>query len=183
MDGSKLDDPIMILGAARTPLGAFQGGFAGLPATELGAVAIKAALEDAGVSGDQVDEVLMGNVLSAGLGQAPARQAAIHGGIPGTVPAMTINKVCGSGLKAVMLAAQAIKAGDIQVAVAGGMESMSNVPFYARGLRTGVNRARIAKLTCSTHVAPARLMEMGFRFPTDLAGGLRAWRDEAEAFR
>ena len=82
MDGSKLDDPIMILGAARTPLGAFQGGFAGIPATELGAVAIKAALEDAGVSGDQVDEVLMGNVLSAGLGQAAARQAAIAAGVP-----------------------------------------------------------------------------------------------------
>lgn len=133
----KASTPVIVSGV-RTPIGRFLGGLSPLSAAELGAVAIREAVARAGVDPAAVDEVIMGNVVQAGGGQAPARQAAIHGGIPGTVPAMTINKVCGSGLKSVMLAAQAIKAGDIQVAVAGGMESMSNVPFYARGLRTGV---------------------------------------------
>jgi acetyl-CoA C-acetyltransferase len=114
------------------------GGLAPLQATELGAIVIREALARAGVDHAAVDEVIMGNVLQGGAGQAPARQAAVHAGIPGTVPAMTINKVCGSGLKAVMLAAQAIKAGDAQCIIAGGMESMSNTPHYLWGMRGGV---------------------------------------------
>jgi acetyl-CoA C-acetyltransferase len=128
----------VILSGARTPVGRFLGGLSGVPVTELGAIAIRAAVERSGIDVQAVEEVVMGNVMQAGVGQAPARQAAIHGGIPATVPALTINKVCGSGLKAVMLAAQSIRAGDHEVVVAGGMESMSRVPFYLRGLRGGV---------------------------------------------
>ena len=128
----------MILSGARTPIGRFLGGLSPLSAPELGAVAVRAAVERSGIDAAAVQEVIMGNVVSAGAGQAPARQAAIHGGIPATVPAVTINKVCGSGLKAVMLAAQSIRAGDQEVVVAGGMESMSNVPYYLRGMRGGV---------------------------------------------
>lgn len=119
----------VILSACRTPIGKFQGCFAGMTAPELGAIAIRAALERAGVEPGQVDEVIMGNVLSAGVGQAPARQAAIGAGLPSSVAALTINKVCGSGLKAIMLAAQAIRAGDADVVVAGGLESMSRAPY------------------------------------------------------
>jgi acetyl-CoA C-acetyltransferase len=128
----------VILSGVRTPIGRFLGGLSPLQAPELGAVAVREAVARAGIDGGAIDEVIMGQVVQGGAGQAPARQAAIHGGVPATVPAMTINKVCGSGLKAVMLAAQSIKAGDNQVIVAGGMESMSNVPFMARGLRNGV---------------------------------------------
>lgn len=128
----------VLVSYARTPIGRFLGGLSPLSAPELGAVAIRAALERSGVDPEAVDEVIMGHVVQGGAGQAPARQAAIAAGVPATVPAVTINKVCGSGLKAVMLAAQAIKAGDLQVAVAGGMESMSNVPHFLRGYRTGV---------------------------------------------
>jgi acetyl-CoA C-acetyltransferase len=128
----------VIVSAARTPIGRFLGGLAPLSAPELGAVAIRAALDRSGVERDDIDEAIMGNVVQAGVGQAPARQAAYHGGVPETVPAMTINKVCGSGLKAVMLAAQAIRAGDARVIVAGGMESMSNAPYLLRGHRDGV---------------------------------------------
>ena len=120
---------IVILSACRTPIGKFQGALAGTPAPELGSIAIKAALERSGVAPEQIDEVIMGNVLSAGIGQAPARQAALMAGLPPTVAALTINKVCGSGLKAIMLAAQAIRAGDADVVVAGGLESMSRAPF------------------------------------------------------
>ncbi len=128
----------VILGAARTPIGAFLGGLASLAAPKLGAIAIKCALERAGVRPDQVDEVFMGNVVQAGVGQAPARQASLAAGIPNSVPCTTINKVCGSGLKAVMLAATQIAAGEASVVVAGGMESMSNAPYLARGLRSGL---------------------------------------------
>ena len=128
----------VILSGARTPMGRFLGGLAPLSATQIGAITVAEAVKRAGIDAGAVEEVIMGNVVPAGGGQAPARQAAIHGGIPATVPAMTINKVCGSGLKAVMLAAQAIKVGDLQVAVAGGFESMSNVPYYLRGHRSGV---------------------------------------------
>jgi acetyl-CoA C-acetyltransferase len=128
----------VIVGAARTPIGKFLGGLASLSAPELGAHAIRAALERSRVPFDEVDEVIMGNVVQGGIGQAPARQAAIKSGIPATVPAMTVNKVCGSGLKAVMLAAQSIKAGDQDVVVAGGQESMSNAPYYLYGIRAGV---------------------------------------------
>ncbi|MBX6331218.1 MAG: acetyl-CoA C-acetyltransferase [Gemmatimonadaceae bacterium] len=128
----------VIVGAARTPIGKFLGALASVTAPELGATAIRAALERSSVPLEDIDEVIMGNVVQAGVGQAPARQAAIKAGIPGTVPAVTINKVCGSGLKAVMLAAQSIRAGDQQVVVAGGQESMSNAPFYVYGMRNGV---------------------------------------------
>jgi acetyl-CoA C-acetyltransferase len=128
----------VIVGAARTPVGKFLGGLSSLSAPQLGALAIRAALERAGVPATAIDEVVMGQVLQAGSGQAPARQAMLAAAIPATVSAYTINKVCGSGLKAVMLAAQSIKAGDAQAVVAGGQESMSNAPFYAFGMRGGV---------------------------------------------
>ncbi len=128
----------VIVSATRTPIGKFLGGLAPLTAPRLGAVVIREAVKRAGIEPGVIDEVIMGLVVQGGVGQAPARQAAIFAGIPGTVPAMTINKVCGSGLKAVMLAAQAIKAGDAQCVVAGGMESMSNAPFYLFGIRGGV---------------------------------------------
>ena len=137
MDDSNPVDPIMILGVARTPLGAFQGIFAGMPATELGAVAIEGALKNATVSPDAVQEVLMGNVLPAGLGQAPARQAAIAAGIPKSVPCTTVSKVCGSGMKSVMQAHDAIVAGSVDIAVAGGMESMTNAPYMLPNERAG----------------------------------------------
>jgi acetyl-CoA C-acetyltransferase len=123
---------VVIVGAARTPIGSFLGSLASVPAVRLGATAIRAALQRAGVEPSAVDEVILGNVLQAGEGQAPARQAAIHAGIPQSTPCWTLNKVCGSGLKAVISGAQAIALGDAEVVVAGGMESMSNVPYYAR---------------------------------------------------
>ncbi|MDA0328482.1 MAG: acetyl-CoA C-acyltransferase [Gemmatimonadetes bacterium] len=129
---------VILKGGARTPIGRFLGGLSGFSASQLGAIAIRAATDRSGIDLNEVDEVIMGNVVTAGAGQAPARQAAINGGIPAAVPALTVNKVCGSGLKAVMLAAQAIRAGDARLIVAGGMESMSNVPFYVRGMRDGV---------------------------------------------
>ena len=128
----------VILSACRTPIGKYLGGLAPLPGPRLGALAIREAMVRAAIPDSAVDEVIMGNVLQGGEGQAPARQAAIHSGLPGTIPAMTINKVCGSGLKAVMLAAQAIKAGDEQCVVAGGFESMSNAPHYVYGMRGGI---------------------------------------------
>lgn len=128
----------VIVSAVRTPIGKFLGALAPVTAPSLGAIAIKAAVARAQVPLEDIDEVIMGNVIQGGEGQAPARQAAIHAGIPGLVPALTINKVCGSGLKAVMLAAQSIKAGDQRVVIAGGQESMSNAPFYVYGMRGGV---------------------------------------------
>ncbi len=128
----------VIVGAARLPTGRFLGALAPLRAPELGARAIEAVIARAGIDPADIEDVIMGNVVQAGVGQAPARQAAILGGVPETVPAVTVNKVCGSGLKAVMLAAQAIRAGDNRVVVAGGMESMSNVPYLLRGMREGV---------------------------------------------
>ena len=128
----------VILGAARTPIGALLGGLAPLRAPELGAIAIKCAVERSGIGVDRIDEVFMGSVVQAGVGQAPARQAALGAGLPRSVPCTTINKVCGSGLKAVMLAASQIAAGEYGVIVAGGMESMSNAPYLLRGLRQGL---------------------------------------------
>lgn len=119
----------VILAACRTPIGKFQGALSSLTGPELGAIAIRAALAQSGLAPDQVQEVIMGNVLGAGLGQAPARQAALKAGLPNSVAALTINKVCGSGLKAIMLASQAIRAGDADVLIAGGLESMSRAPF------------------------------------------------------
>jgi acetyl-CoA C-acetyltransferase len=137
----------VILSAVRTPSGSFQGGFNSLTAVDLGAWVVKAAVERATISNPaDINEVIMGNVVSAGLGQNPARQAAIHAGLPVSVGAFTINKVCGSALKAVMLATQAIKAGDGELFVAGGMESMSRAPFLVDG-RTGSLRFGHAQLT------------------------------------
>ena len=128
----------VILSACRTPIGKYLGGLAPLPGPRLGALVIREAMRRSAVPDDQIEEVIMGNVLQGGEGQAPARQAAIHAGLPGVIPSLTINKVCGSGLKAVMLAAQAIKAGDEQCIVAGGFESMSNAPHYVYGMRGGI---------------------------------------------
>jgi acetyl-CoA C-acetyltransferase len=128
----------VIVSAVRTPIGRFLGGLATVPATELGATAIRTALERSGADPGDIEDVVLGNVVSAGLGQAPARQAALGGGVPSTVGAMAVSRVCGSGLQAVMLAAQAIRAGDARVMVAGGMESMSNAPYYLFGHRGGV---------------------------------------------
>ena len=127
-----------ILSACRTPIGRYLGGLAPLSAPALGALVVHEAVRRAGLDPAAVEEVILGNVLQGGVGQAPARQAAIRAGLPGLVPSLTINKVCGSGLKAVMLAAQAVKAGDAQCVVAGGMESMSNAPHYVYGLRSGI---------------------------------------------
>lgn len=121
---------VVIVSAVRTPIGSFLGSLSTVPATKLGATAIKGALAKANLTPDQVDEVIMGNVVQAGNGQAPARQAAMYAGISNTVPATTINKVCASGMKAVMQGAQAIMSGDAEVVVAGGMENMSLIPHY-----------------------------------------------------
>jgi acetyl-CoA C-acetyltransferase len=128
----------VIVSGARTPIGRFLGGLSSLRAPDLGGIAIRAAVQRSGIDASEIHDVIMGNVVSAGVGQAPARQAAMKGGIPESVGALTINRVCGSGLQAVMLAAQAIRAGDAQVVLAGGMESMSNAPHYLFGLRNGV---------------------------------------------
>ncbi|MEK6753031.1 MAG: acetyl-CoA C-acetyltransferase [Chloroflexota bacterium] len=127
------ENEAVILSAARTPIGKFQGALSGMNATNLGAIAVKAAVERAGINPKDVEEVLMGNVVQAGEGQAPARQAAIFAGVPATVSATTVNKVCGSGLKAAMLSAQAIRAGDAELFIAGGMESMSRAPYLVNG--------------------------------------------------
>jgi acetyl-CoA C-acetyltransferase len=131
-----MENPV-IVSAVRTPIGKFLGTLSGIQAQRLGALAVKEAVARAGLKPEQIDEVIMGNVVSAGLGQNPARQASIFGGIPDTVPAMTLNKVCGSGLKAVVLAAQAVKCGDAEIVVAGGMESMSNAPYLMKNARGG----------------------------------------------
>jgi acetyl-CoA C-acetyltransferase len=136
----------LVLSAVRTPSGRFQGTLSSIPATVLGSIAVKAAIERAGVGAEDIDEVLMGNVVQAGEGQAPGRQASIGGGVPATVGATTINKVCGSSLKAAMLAAQAIRAGDANLLVAGGFESMSRAPYLVAG-RTGQLRFGNQQLT------------------------------------
>jgi acetyl-CoA C-acetyltransferase len=132
-----MTEEVMILGAKRTPIGAFQGELSSVKTTQLGSIAIEGALEDASLAPSQVEEVFMGCVLSAGLGQAPARQAAIGAGIPDSTPSTTINKICGSGMKAIMLAASEIRLKDIDVAVAGGMESMTNAPYLLDKARSG----------------------------------------------
>lgn len=131
------NDPIVIVGAARTPMGGFQGDLATVSASELGAVAIRAALVRAGVPAEQVDEVIMGCVLPAGQGQAPARQAALKAGLPLSAGATTINKMCGSGMKAAMLAHDLMLAGSANLAVAGGMESMTQAPYLLPKARGG----------------------------------------------
>jgi acetyl-CoA C-acetyltransferase len=128
---------VFIVSAARTPIGSYLGALASLPAPRLGATVIRAAVERAGLAAEQIEEVFMGNVLSAGIGQAPARQASIYAGIPAQVPTTTVSKVCGSGLQAVVFATKTLLVGDAELAVAGGMESMSNVPYYLQQARTG----------------------------------------------
>src|SRR5665647_662285 len=128
---------VYIISAVRTPIGSFGGALKNLSATQLGAIAIKGALQKAGIKPEQVQDVLMGCVLQANLGQAPARQAAKFGGLPNEVNCATINKVCASGMKAIAIAAQSILLGDADIVIAGGMESMSSAPFYAPALRWG----------------------------------------------
>src|SRR5271156_4071875 len=130
-------DDVVIISGCRTAVGKFQGSLTDFSAPQLGAVVVREAVKRAGVSSDQVDECIMGNVLPAGLGQNPARQAAIFGGLPPEVSALTINKVCGSGLKAVALAAQAVQTGNAEIVVAGGMESMTNAPYLLPQARQG----------------------------------------------
>ncbi|MDO9218683.1 MAG: acetyl-CoA C-acetyltransferase, partial [Lacisediminimonas sp.] len=132
-----MNDPIVIVGAARTPMGAFQGDFSSVTASELGAVAIRAAVERAGIAADQVQDVIFGNCLMAGQGQAPARQAAIKAGIPTSAGAVTLSKMCGSAMQAAMYAHDALLAGTNDVIVAGGMESMTNAPFLMPKARGG----------------------------------------------
>jgi acetyl-CoA C-acetyltransferase len=142
-------DPIVIVGAARTPMGGFQGELAGAPAAELGATAIRAALAAAGVAADDVDEAVMGCVLPAGQGQAPARQAALGAGLPLHVPCTTLNKMCRSGMKAAMVAMDQLRAGEGRIVVAGGMESMSNAPYLSPKMRSG---ARIGHTQMFDHM-------------------------------
>ena len=142
-------DPVVILSTARTPMGSMQGALAGASATDLGATAIKAAVERAGVSGEDIDRIYMGCVLPAGLGQAPARQAAIKAGLPKSVQATTVNKVCGSGMQTVIMGAEALAAGNADLIVAGGMESMTNAPYLLKKHRSG---ARIGHDTAFDHM-------------------------------
>ena len=129
-------DPIVILSTARTPMGSMQGALADASATDLGATAVKAAVERAGVNGDDIDRIYMGCVLPAGLGQAPARQAAIKAGLPKSVQATTVNKVCGSGMQTVIMGDEALTAGNADLIVAGGMESMTNAPYLLKKHRS-----------------------------------------------
>lgn len=141
----------VILSAVRTPIGKYLGGLSSFAAPELGALVIREAISRAGIEGGDIDEVIMGHVLQGGAGQAPARQAMIRAGVPGRVPALTINKVCGSGLKAVMLSAQAIRAGDGECFVAGGMEVMSASPHYLFGMRSGIKAGNQTMLDGMIH--------------------------------
>ncbi len=141
----------VIVAAVRTPTGKFLGGLSSFSAPQLGAIVIKEVVRRAGIAPNAIDEVIMGNVVTAGVGQAPARQAAIYGGLPDDIPAFTVNKVCGSGLKAVMLAAQAIRAGDAQAFVAGGMESMSNAPYLLTRARTGYRMGNAEMIDAVVH--------------------------------
>ena len=189
-DAASPSDPIVICSFARTPLGAFQGAFTGVPATELGAVAIRAAVARAGVPPEHVEEVLMGNVLPAGLGQAPARQAALAAGLPQSVPCTTISKVCGSGMKAVMQAHDAIATGSVSVVVAGGMESMTGAPYL---LPQGRGGARIGHSRILDHmmldgledaydIAPDGTRRSMGTFGEDCAQKYQFTREEQDAF-
>ncbi|MCC6478236.1 MAG: acetyl-CoA C-acetyltransferase, partial [Sphingomonadaceae bacterium] len=142
-------DPVVILSYARTPMGGMQGALADVAATDLGATAVKAAVERAGVSGDAIERIYMGCVLPAGLGQAPARQAALKAGLPKSVQATTVNKVCGSGMQTVIMGAEAIAAGSVDYVIAGGMESMTNAPYILKKHRSG---ARIGHDTAYDHM-------------------------------
>ena len=142
-------DPIVILSYARTPMGGFQGALSGASATQLGAAAVKAAVERAGIDGDRIDKIYMGCVLPAGLGQAPARQAALGAGLPRSVEATTVNKMCGSGMQAAIMAADTLVAASADVVIAGGMESMTNAPYLSHKHRGG---ARIGHDVLKDHM-------------------------------
>ncbi len=178
-------DPVVILSYARTPMGAMQGALADVPATDLGAIAVKAAVERAGVAGEDIDRAYMGCVLPGGLGQAPARQAAIKAGLPQSVEATTVNKVCGSGMQTVIMGAEALASGSIDVVVAGGMESMTNAPYLLKKHRSG---ARIGHDTAYDHMfldgledayEPGRAMGT---FAQDTANEYQLTREEMDAF-
>ncbi len=178
-------DPIVIVGAARTPMGAFQGDFSSLAAHDLGAVAIKAAIERAGVDGAQVDEVLFGNCLMAGQGQAPARQAALKAGLPLSAGAVTLSKMCGSGMKATMLAHDMLLAGSAEVMVAGGMESMTNAPYLMLkgrgGYRMGHDRIFDHMMLDGLEDAYEPGRSMG-TFGEDCAAKYQFTREQQDAF-
>ena len=142
-------DPVVILSYARTPMGGMQGVFSDVAATDLGATAVKSAVERAGIEGADIDRIYMGCVLPAGLGQAPARQAAIKAGLPKSVQATTVNKVCGSGMQTVIMGAEALASGTVDMVVAGGMESMTNAPYILKKHRSG---ARIGHDTAYDHM-------------------------------
>jgi acetyl-CoA C-acetyltransferase len=150
------DDSVVIAAARRTPIGSFQGALAPVAAPALGATAMAAALADAGFDGPEVSEVIMGCVLPAGLGQAPARQAALGAGIPEGVGCTTINKVCGSGMKATMLGHDLIRAGSAEIVIAGGMESMSNAPYLLPGARAGLRMSPSSALSTPATAGPSR---------------------------
>jgi len=178
-------DPIVILSTARTPMGSMQGALADASATDLGATVVKAAVERAGVKGDEIDRIYMGCVLPAGLGQAPARQAAIKAGLPKSVQATTVNKVCGSGMQTVIMAEEALKAGNADVIVAGGMESMTNAPYLLKKHRSG---ARIGHDTAYDHMFLDGLEDaydagraMG-TFAQDTANQYQLTREEQDAY-
>src|SRR6204780_2364392 len=144
-------DDVVIISGCRTAVGKFQGSLADLSAPQLGAVVVREAVKRAGLNSDQVDECIMGNVLPAGLGQNPARQAALYGGLPPEVSALTINKVCGSGLKAVALASQSIQTGNAEIVVAGGMESMTNAPYLLSQARQGFRLGNATAVDAMIH--------------------------------
>ncbi len=175
---------VYIISAVRTPLGSFGGALASVSATKLGAIAIKGALAKAGIDGKEVQEVYMGSVLQANLGQAPARQAAMFAGLPNTVQCTTINKVCASGMKAIMIGAQSIMLGDADVVVAGGMENMSQVPFYSENLRWG---NKFGNVTMIDGLAKDGLLDVYHNYPMGNASDLCAkecniTREEQDAF-
>ena len=178
-------DPVVILSFARTPMGAMQGSLADVSATALGATAVKAAVERAGIDGAKVDRIYMGCVLPAGLGQAPARQAAIHAGLPASVEATTVGKVCGSGMQAMIMGAEALASGSIDMVVAGGMESMTNAPYLLKKHRSG---ARIGHDTAYDHMfldgledayEPGRAMGT---FAQDTANEYQLTREQQDAY-
>ena len=179
------NDPIVILSYARTPMGSMQGALADVSATELGATAVRAAVERAGVSGEEVDRIYMGCVLPAGLGQAPARQAAIKAGLPKSAQATTVNKVCGSGMQTVIMGAEALASGTVKTVIAGGMESMTNAPYLLKKHRSG---ARLGHDTAYDHMFLDGLEDayeegraMG-TFAQDTANEYQLTREEMDAY-
>ena len=184
MSQSSVQDPVVIVGMARTPMGAFQGAFSTVQASTLGAVAIKAAMEEAGVSADNVEQTLMGCVLPAGQGQAPARQAAIKAGLGEHCEATTVNKMCGSGMQAAIMAHDAIKAGSINIAVAGGMESMTNAPYLLPKARGGMRMGDQKIVDSMMHDGLTDAYEGGAMgvFADMIAGEYQFTREQQDAY-